>query len=143
MTPAKPTAEDEKEITEVFKRIAVDQSKEDFYPPIPTDLLDPTGTRDQPSILPGFQGLPFRGRVPNLKTDDPEYKQPQVASRIFVRVFDLSKPKDLEYYEKVSQLVGNGFAVISIEDKVFDEKLHNWRVLLRWMVQYSYVPKGA
>ena len=133
---------------EVKQRLGVaapvdDAAVETFYPPIPPNLLDPTGTHSAPSILPGFQGLPFRGKIPNLKEDDAEFRQPQSTSQLFIRVFDLSKKEDLAYYEKVCQLVANGFATVSVEEKVYDDSIHSWRVLLRWMIDYAYVKKDV
>ena len=113
------------------------------YPPIPPELLDPTGVMDGKAILPGHDGLPFRGPVPHLKEDDPDFRQPQIGMRMHVRVFDLSESKDMLYYEQVWQLVANGFATISNEDKQYDESKKNWRIFLRWVDLFTHVKQEA
>ena len=112
------------------------------FPAIDSQFLDPGGVANDPLTMPGFLGIPFRGAVPNIKEDDPEYKQPQLGSTVHVRIFDLSKTADLEYYEKVWQSIANGFMVLSAEAREYDKDSKTWRVFLRWAVPYSYVPKG-
>lgn len=109
------------------------------HPEVPEDLLDPFKTLTQQSVLPGFGGMPFRGTVPDLKEDDP--RRPEPAYQAFVRVFDLSNTKDLEYYEKIYQVAYNGFAVICAEERAYDKQKRNWRVFLRWAWTYSHMPE--
>ena len=113
------------------------------FPPIDQRFLDPGTVENETAVLPGYLGIPFRGPVPNIKEDDPEYKQPQVGSTVHVRVFDLSKKDDLEYYEKVWQMVANGYAMMSAEEREYDESSKSWRIFMRWAVPYAYVPKGV
>lgn len=109
------------------------------YPSIDPKLLNPHGMLQEPAILPGFNGVPFRGDVPMLRDGDPETRQPQMAMQLHVRVFNLADPKDMEYYEKIWQLIANGFALKSSEEKVYDPESKNWRVFMRWAMQFSYV----
>jgi hypothetical protein len=104
-------------------------------------LLDPHGTQSLELVFPGHDGLPFRGSVPQLKEDDSTEKRPQVGTQLYVDVLDLSKPDDLLHYRDVCQMVANGYAQVSYEDRQYDEDVKNWRILLRWFLNYAYVPK--
>lgn len=110
----------------------------------PDILIDPTGGRmDEKPVLPGWNGRPFRGPVPNLRADDPEHRQPQEAARVHVEVLDLSKPADLGKYQELSQMVANGFAMISFEKQEYDPAKKNWRVLVRWFEIFAYMPQAV
>ncbi len=110
----------------------------------PQVLLDPTGGRaEQPPVLPGWNGRPFRGPVPHLKEDDPEHRQPQEAAKVHVDILDLSILKHRETYQKISQMVANGFALISFEERKYDPKKKNWRVLIRWFELFAYMPAAV
>jgi hypothetical protein len=105
-------------------------------------LLDPHKTRDQRFVLPGYDGLPFRGNaVPFLKEDDPSHRQPQVAYEPHVWILDLSNKEDLDDYRAVFQLVTNGSAIISAEDRQYDPVAKNWRIFLRWALVFTHMPK--
>lgn len=110
----------------------------------PELLLDPTdGRMDQPPILPGWNGRPFRGPVPHLKEDDPDYRQPKEAAKVHIDVLDLSIKLHQGKYQKISQMVANGFAVISFEERKYDEVKKNWRVLVRWFEVFAYMPPAV
>ncbi len=94
-------------------------------------------------VLPGWHGMPFRGPVPHLKEDDPEHRQPQEGSQLHVDVLDLSKPAQLARYAEIGQMVVNGFAIISYEDREYDKVVKNWRVLIRWFELFAYVPDAV
>ncbi len=104
-------------------------------------LLDPHQVQDKDFVLPGHDGLPFRGSVPFLKEDDPEQRQPTVSYEPHIWVLDLSKPEDLEDYRSVYQLVTNGMAVISAEEREYDPDIKNWRVFFRWALVFSHMRK--
>lgn len=106
-------------------------------PSLDPRLLDPTGSHKKPLSFPGYDGIPFRGVVPDLKESDQE--QPQVGSQVYVNILDLSNAEDLDYYGKISQLVGNGFAQISFEERQFIQEKGSWLVLIRWMLHYAYM----
>lgn len=108
-------------------------------PKLDPRLLDPTGSHQKSLVFPGYDGFPFRGPVPDIKDTDPQ--QPQYSAQVFVHVLDLSKAEDLEYYGQIAQMVGNGFAQISFEDKQFIAEKKSWLVLIRWMLNYAYMPK--
>lgn len=93
--------------------------------------------------MPGYDGLPFRGDVPDLKNDDPEHKLPQIGQTAHVEILDLSIKDQLKHYEEVCQLVANGFAAISKEDMQWDPKKKNWRVFLRWIEYFMSIKKGG
>ena len=106
-------------------------------------LLDPTGAAGKPLVFPGYEGVPFRGTVPNIKESDPDEQRPQLGMQVRVDILDLSKPEDLEYYGQISQMVGNGFAQISFEERQFIEEKKSWLVLLRWMLHFAYMPNPS
>ncbi len=106
--------------------------------PFDSRLLDPTGAHRKPLSFPGYEGIPFRGSIPDLKESDP--LQPQVGSQVYVHCLNLADPKDLEYYGQISQMVGNGFAQISFEERQFVAENKSWLVLIRWMLHYAYMP---
>jgi hypothetical protein len=101
-------------------------------------LLDPNRMRGKGFTLPGFDGLPFRGAVPDLK--DSDVKQPTIGYETFVEILDLSIPEQLQHYEDVWQLISNSYAILSAEEKHYDEGTKNWRVFIRWALTYAFVP---
>lgn len=109
---------------------------------LPANLLDPHGVLGAQSILPGHNGIPFRGPVPHLRESDPEYRQPQTGHQAKVEILDLAKPDDLTKYQDIIQMTVNGFAEIGLEDQRYDEATKNWRVLIRWYKLFSYMPKS-
>ena len=109
-------------------------------PPIPRELLDPHGIINSANVFPGHNGLPFRGQTPQLKRNDA--RQPEVGRQAMVSILDLSNPEHLTYYQQVWQLFAGGLAELSSEEKVYDEKISNWRVFLRWCYTFSYMPKN-
>jgi len=95
----------------------------------------PDGTE---SIRHHLDGIPFVGPIPDLKKDDSEAKQPQLFSTAFVRQFDLTKDEHLEEYTAIAQKVTEGYAEISFDERIYDNDIKSWRVLIRWM-EYKYV----
>jgi len=105
-------------------------------------LIDPSnGQRDMPAILPGMDGLPFRGHVPDLKNDDPDHMQPKQGVRAHVEILDMSDEKDRKRMADIYTMYSNGHAVISAEDREYDPETKNWRVFLRWADLYVYNPQ--
>lgn len=105
------------------------------------NLLDPTGGQvNERPILPGFEGLPFRGSVPNIKETDPDHLQPQVGYKAHVEILDLSKPKELERYRDVCQMITNGFGQISQERIEYNKTKKSWLIFIRWLEGYTYDP---
>jgi hypothetical protein len=110
---------------------------------IPAVLVDPYKTRHQDMILPGIDGVPFKGKsIPDIKEDDIDSKRPKQGRDVHVDVLDLSKEEDLDYYQDICQLVGNGYAEISFERETYDESIKSWRVFIRWILNYTYMPKA-
>jgi len=110
---------------------------------IDVQLVDPHGALHEGITMPGHEGIPFRGSVPNLKADDPEHLQPQAGQKAHVEILDLWKPTELARYRTICQVVANGFGAISKEDMQFDSKKKNWRVFIRWLEFYTAVTKGG
>jgi len=101
-------------------------------------LLDPHSLSKASFTLPGFDGYPFRGPVPDLKEQDE--RQPQVGVETHVDLFDLAKPEDLDRYRQVIQLVGHNYAQISVEERKWVDEKKSWMIFLRWMLYYTYLP---
>jgi hypothetical protein len=109
---------------------------------IAPELIDPTGQLHKESILPGFEGTPFRGPVPDLRHDDAMRKQPEMHYKVHVEVLDLSVEEDMKRFRDVCQTIANGFGQPSKEDMQYDAEKKNWRVFIRWMEFFSAMPKG-
>ena len=89
-----------------------------------------------------FEGLPYNGKVINRKEDDPDYRQPVLCSTVKTRIFDLSKEGEIEAWNEIMQKVADGVVTVSFEEKTYDQSIHSWRVLLRWMEMYYTNPEG-
>ena len=106
------------------------------------NLVNPHGVLDKKGIWPGFDGMPFRGSVPNLKKDDPERRQPETGMQVHTDVLALSNEAQLKRYNDILQVIANGAGVLRYEEKQYDEKISNWRILICWAEVYTYMPKG-
>ncbi len=122
-------------------------SNEDFPFPaiaarrkIDKKLLDPYDSMERENVWPGRDGLPFRGKsVPSIKDDDE--LQPSRATKAHVDVFNLADQEDLIAYEKVMQVIANGFGALGAEERVYDNDVKNWRIFVRWWELYFHMPK--
>lgn len=85
-----------------------------------------------------FMGLPYEGPVPDLKNDDPDWKQPQYRRRVQVEILNLNDTVDMGRYREISQKVGDSLAVISYEERVFTDSVA--KVLIRWFEPYYAAP---
>lgn len=104
-------------------------------------LLDPSaGQRNNPPVFPGYEGIPFRGAVPDLKQDDPQHAQPQIGAKVRIDVLDMADNEDRNRLAAIGQLAANGYAVVSKEDIKYDPDTKNWRVFIRWAELYAYNP---
>ena len=105
-------------------------------------LVDPTGTMEQPPVLPGYQGVPYRGPARDIKSDDPEHIQPEIRAKVHIQILDLSKQDDVDEYTRICQVIANGYGQLSKEDMQYDKRKKNWRVFVRWLELFA-TPKGA
>lgn len=104
-------------------------------------LLDPSGGQmHQSPVLPGYDGVPFRGPIPNVKETDPEHMQPQIGSKVHIEVFDLSDSDQLKRYRDACQMIANGFGKMSQERIEFNPTKKNWLVFIRWLELFAYDP---
>ena len=108
-------------------------------PSIPHELLDPAGVAHKPPVMPGIDGLPFRGPIPNLRETDPDHLRPQVGYEAHADILDLSIREDLQYYRDVFQVIAHGYAIMGAEDRQYDPEKKNWRVFLRWYEQFTHM----
>ena len=106
-------------------------------------LVDPTGQLNKKSILPGFEGTPYRGHIPDLRHDDPQRIKPELHYQVHIDVLDLSKEPDMKRYHDACQMIANGFAQLSKEDLQYDPAKKNWRVFMRWLEFFSATAKGT
>ena len=111
--------------------------------PIDPVLLDPTGAMHEGITMPGYEGVPFRGPVPNLKEDDPAHKQPVDGQKAHVEILELWRDEDLKRYREICQVIANGFGAISKEDMQYDPAKKNWRVFIRWLEFFTAMQKGG
>lgn len=110
-------------------------------PDIPVELLDPHGALNKPNVLPGYNGIPFRGEeIPQIKETDPV--KPEVALDGQAAVFDLSKPEHLKYYKNIFHMAYNGRAQIGIDRVDFDANTGKYTAFVRWALIYTHMPKG-
>lgn len=113
-------------------------------PPITKEMIDPHGALNQPEILPGMDGLPFRGKaIPNLKADDPMSARPQRAVQGHAAVFDLTNPEHLKYYQTLFHLVYNDRAVIGHSQVDFSPTTGKYMAFVRWGFVYCYSKPGS
>jgi hypothetical protein len=106
-------------------------------------LVDPSGNMHKGIVMPGWDGLPYRGPVPDLKENDPEHLQPQFKQKAHVDVLELWDKKQLDRYRDICQVVANGFGAISKEDMQYDEQKKGWRVFIRWLEFFTTVEGGS
>ena len=107
-------------------------------------LIDPSGgQRDMDVHLPGHNGVPFRGIPYDRKESDPEHMQPKTGARVHVEILEMSEPKDRKRMEEIYTMMTNGNAVISAEERHWDEEIKSWRVFVRWADVYTYNPQAS
>lgn len=98
-------------------------------------------------VIGEWEGLPFRigpsQGYPTLKSTDPDFKQPSLVKDAQIKIFDLSKPGDLQEYQEVWDKIAKGQAVRSAEERQFCTDIQNWRVFLRWANLAYELPKGS
>jgi len=118
------------------------------------ELLDPRSARDSGKLGRFvresdeliYNGLPYRGPVLDYKNDDPEHLRPQLKQTAKVAQFDMNDDEQMLAYEQLVQKVCDGRAVVSSEDKVYEQSIGSWRILVRWTEPYyapPYIPKES
>jgi len=90
-----------------------------------------------------YGGLPYIGQPHPFKEDDADDLKPQLKSNACCAQFDLSNEEDMKQYRAVGQKVCDSLATISFEEKVYDNDIKSWRVLMRWMEHYFAPPKAV
>lgn len=124
----------------VSQGVAVDSPPLQSHEFIDPRLIDPSGTLDAPVIMPGVDGMPFRGRnIPDIKENDPAKKRPQEAVKAHVDILVLNDTKQVERYKHILQVVANGFGIMGSEDRQYDPEAKTWRVLVRWWEVYTHM----
>ena len=104
-------------------------------------LLDPTGNMHKGITMPGHDGVPFRGPVPDLKEDDPQ--QPVQQQKVHVEILELWDAKKLKRYRDICQVIANGFGLISKEEVQYDKDKKGWRVFIRWLELFTTMKGGT
>ena len=84
-----------------------------------------------------YKGLPYIGEPMTFD----ETTQPTLGREVHVEQFDLSSEKDMAEYNRILQKVGDGKSVVSFEEKVYDQDIKSWRILLRWFDLVYKEPK--
>jgi len=89
-----------------------------------------------PGNQPWYEDLPYYGPVLNLKDDDPEELRPVHKVAGHVEQFALNNEEHVARYTEICNLVCAQRAQISFEERVYDDSIKSWRVLVRWMEMY-------
>jgi hypothetical protein len=104
--------------------------------PIPSGFKDKYGKRY-------YNGLPYTGKVYDIKEKDPEDKKPVEIMTVYVKQFISTDDAQMKEWQEILQRVADGVSTISFEEKVYDEKLGAWRILIRWMDLAYTNPEGV
>lgn len=108
---------------------------------------EPTKKPEKPDgfyLYKGFGGIPFRSRSgtpPNIKQNDPAHLQPELVGDAQVRIFDLSKPDDLQEYTRVWDMMTKKLYKFSAEEKQWVAAKETWLVFLRYAILYYQIPE--
>jgi len=86
------------------------------------------------------EGLPYKGKAFDLKENDPENKQPRMVMEAHVKVFNLADEEDVKKYEEIVQLLVSDKAILSYEEKQYDESVKGWRLLIVYSEVYYTTP---
>lgn len=87
-----------------------------------------------------YNGQPYIGPVLDFKESDPPEYLPKQCFNACVAQLDLSIKADMDQYRAIGQKVCNGGATLSFEEKIYDNDIKSWRVLVRWMEPYMGPP---
>lgn len=87
-----------------------------------------------------FGGLPYKGPAYDRKEGDPETKQPLLVSTAHVKIFDMSKPEDVQEYTDVWTKIVKGEYVMGVEERNYVPATQNYIIFLRWLEQYYTHP---
>jgi len=87
-----------------------------------------------------WKGLPYKGKPADFKHDDPVNMQPMLRHKACIKQFDFSDETDMEEYAKVMQAICDGTTTLSFEEKIYDENIKSWRILLRYLESYYQAP---
>ena len=90
-----------------------------------------------------FEGLPYKGAPMDIKTADPEGKQPVLCRDVRIKQFDTSVDTEISEWQHVMQKVADGVAVVSFEEKQYVPETKSWRILVRWFEEYYTNPERA
>lgn len=89
-----------------------------------------------------YNGLPYVGKVYDIKNNDPDTKKPVEIMTVKVKQFCTDKPEDVIEWQAILQRVADGMSRVSFEEKMYDEKIGAWRILIRWMDLACTNPEG-
>ena len=92
------------------------------------------GVRDD---LNSFRGLPYRGKAEIIDKDN----QPVKKRETHIAQFALNSEEDMAKYSEIIQKVADGASQISFEERVYDDTIKSWRVLIRWFDLVYEAPK--
>jgi hypothetical protein len=87
--------------------------------------------------------LPYVGPVLDFKDDDPERLRPELKHNGCVAQFDLSDEEDMIQYRALCQKFCEGRAILSNEEREYDNDIKSWRILIRWMEPFFGPPSSA
>lgn len=87
--------------------------------------------------------LPYIGPVLDYKDDDPQHLRPQMRYNACVGQFNLDNEDDMKQYRALCDKICRQQAIVSYEEKEYDDVIKSWRILVRWMEPYYGPPATA
>lgn len=88
-----------------------------------------------------WNGLPYIGKVGDIKKDDSEEKQPRLRYGANTQVFDTTDEESLKAYTAVNQRIAEGKATMSYEDRQFIPEKKGWLILITWFDLFYVEPE--
>jgi len=85
-----------------------------------------------------YNDLPYKGTKYNITKDQPPLERTQVH----VCQYDLSKEKDRQEYERICNIISGPGGEVSYEEKIYDNDIKSWRIMLRWIEHFYTAPKN-
>lgn len=96
---------------------------------------------EQEIHFPGYEGIPYRGPVPQLANNDAV--KPETVQDAKIKVLDTSKADDLQEYERICDNIAKGISLMSMEKVQWVEDTKSWMILIRYIELYAEMPNSV
>ena len=100
----------------------------------------PEFMRDKATGSHRYLGLPYRGDPQPFKNNDPEYKKPQYHFDVHIEVLDTSDEEQLKRWTEIGQMIADGLAFPSFEERQWEPESKSWKILIRWCEPHYDAP---